>query len=80
MTSEKKERQVSVMQEDILGTRRAAVTETYVNCARCGKATRLRDARIIQSDVLSESHSEFEYLCPECQKALAEGEKDLPLT
>lgn len=80
MTSEKKERQVSVMQEDVLGTRRAAVTETYVNCARCGKATRLRDARIIQSDVLSESHSEFEYLCPECQQALAEGEKDLPLT
>jgi endogenous inhibitor of DNA gyrase (YacG/DUF329 family) len=76
----KEERQVSAMQEDILGTRRAAVTETYVNCARCGKATRLRDAQIIQSDVLSESHSDFEYLCPECQKALAEGEKDLPLT
>jgi DNA-directed RNA polymerase subunit RPC12/RpoP len=68
------------MQEDVLGTRRTAVTETYVNCARCGKATRLRHARIIQSDVLSESHSEFEYLCQECQKALADGEKDLPLT
>jgi DNA-directed RNA polymerase subunit RPC12/RpoP len=74
-----KERQVSFMQEDVLGTRRTAVTETYVTCARCGKATRLRHAHIIQSDVLSESHSEFEYLCPECQKALAEGEKDLPL-
>ena len=68
------------MQEDVLGTRLTAVSETYVNCARCNKATRLRDARIIQSDVLSDSHSEFEYLCPECQKALAEGEKDLPLS
>ncbi|HET8843831.1 MAG TPA: hypothetical protein VFN35_20375 [Ktedonobacteraceae bacterium] len=68
------------MQEDVLGTRRTAVTETYVNCARCGKATRLRHARIIQSDALSESLSEFEYLCPECQKALADGEKDLPIT
>jgi len=67
------------MQEDILGTQRTAITETYVTCARCNKATRLRDARIIQSDVLSESHSEYEYLCPECQKALANGEKDLPL-
>ena len=67
------------MQEDVLGTRRTAVTETYVNCARCGKATRLRYARVIQSDVLSDSRSEFEYLCLECQKALAEGEKDLPL-
>jgi endogenous inhibitor of DNA gyrase (YacG/DUF329 family) len=75
----KKERQVSVMQEDILGTRRTAISETYVNCARCGKATRRRYARVIQSDVFSDSNSEFEYLCPECQKALAEGEKDLPL-
>ncbi len=74
------ERQVSVMQEDVLGTRRAAVSETYVNCARCGKATRLRYARVIQSDVLSDTKSEFEYICPECQKALASGEKELPLT
>jgi DNA-directed RNA polymerase subunit RPC12/RpoP len=79
-TLKQKRKAVSVMQEDVLGTRRTAVSETYVNCARCGKATRLRYARIIQSDVLSDSHSEFEYLCPECQKALAEGEKDLPLS
>jgi DNA-directed RNA polymerase subunit RPC12/RpoP len=68
------------MQEDILGTRRTAVSETYVTCSRCGKATRLRYARVIQSDVFSDSKSEFEYLCPECQKALASGETDLPLS
>jgi DNA-directed RNA polymerase subunit RPC12/RpoP len=73
-------RQESVMQEDILGTRRAAVSETYVICARCGKATRLRDARVIQSDVFSDTLSEYEYICSDCQKALAEGEKDLPLS
>ncbi|MBE3561519.1 MAG: hypothetical protein IMW89_20210 [Ktedonobacteraceae bacterium] len=67
------------MQEDILGTRRTAFSQTYVNCARCGKATRLRYARVIQSDVLSDSHSEYEYICQDCQKALAAGEKDLPL-
>jgi len=67
------------MQEDVLGTRRTAISETYVNCARCNNITRLRDAQIIQSDVLSDSLSEFEYLCPECQKALANGEKDLPV-
>jgi len=67
------------MQEDVLGTRRTAVTETYVTCMRCGKATRLRYARMVQSDVLSESNSEYEYLCSECQAALASGEKDLPL-
>ncbi|HZR42594.1 MAG TPA: hypothetical protein VFB12_20910 [Ktedonobacteraceae bacterium] len=67
------------MQEDVLGTRRTAISETYVNCARCGKATRLRYARVIQSNVLSDSNSEFEYICPECQKALAAGEKDLDL-
>ena len=67
------------MQEDVLGTRRTAVTETYVTCARCSKATRLRHARVIQSDVLSDGKSEYEYICPECQKALAAGEKDLSL-
>jgi len=67
------------MQEDVLGTRRTAISETYVTCARCNKVTSLRYARVIQSDVLSESNSEYEYLCSDCQKALADGEKDLPI-
>jgi uncharacterized protein with PIN domain len=67
------------MQEDVLGTRRTAIPEKYVICARCNKPTRLRYARIVQSDVLSDSHSEYEYICPECQKALADGEKELSL-
>jgi len=68
------------MQEDVLGTRLTAISETYVNCASCNKTTRLRDARVIQSDVLSDTNSEFEYLCPECQAALANGEKDLTIS
>ena len=68
------------MQEDVLGTRLTAISETYVNCARCNKTTRLRDARVIQSDVLSDTNSEIEYLCPECQKALDNGEKDLSIS
>jgi DNA-directed RNA polymerase subunit RPC12/RpoP len=68
------------MQEDVLGTRLTAISETYVNCARCNKTTRIRDARVIQSDVLSDTNSEFEYLCSECQKALANGEKDLTIS
>ena len=68
------------MQEDVLGTRLTAISETYVNCARCNKTTRLRDARVIQSDVLSDTNSEFEYLCPDCQKALDNGEKDLTIS
>ena len=67
------------MQEDVLGTRRTAISDPLVICSRCNKVTRLRFARLIQSDTLSDSHSEYEYLCPECQKALAEGEKDLTL-
>ena len=67
------------MQEDVLGTRRTAISDPFVTCARCNKVTRLRFARIVQSDVLSESNSEYEYLCPECQKALANGEKDMAL-
>ena len=68
------------MQEDVLGTRLTAISETYVICARCNKTTRLRDARVIQSDVLSDTNSEFEYLCPECQQALDNGEKDLTIS
>jgi hypothetical protein len=34
---------------------------------------------VIQSDVLSEGKSEYEYVCPECQEALVAGEKDLSL-
>jgi DNA-directed RNA polymerase subunit RPC12/RpoP len=68
------------MQEDVLGPRQTIVSETYVSCVRCGKATRLRDARIIESEAFSDSLSEYEYMCPDCQKALAEGEKDLPLS
>lgn len=67
------------MQEDVIGTRRTAISDPFVTCARCNKVTRLRYARIIQSDVLSDSNSEYEYLCPECQKALANGEKDIAL-
>jgi uncharacterized protein with PIN domain len=67
------------MQEDILGTRRTAISEKYVNCMKCGKITRLRHARIIKSNVLSDTNSEFEYICPECQKALVAGEEDHPL-
>jgi len=67
------------MQEDVLGTRRTAVSDPFVTCARCNKATRLRYARIVQSDVLSDSNSEYEYLCPECQKALENGEKDIEI-
>jgi predicted SprT family Zn-dependent metalloprotease len=67
------------MQEDVLGTRRTAISDPLVICSRCNKVTRLRYARLVQSDVLSESHSEYEYLCQECQKALDNGEKDLTL-
>ena len=67
------------MQEDVLGTRRTAISETYVNCVRCGKAMLLRYAHVINSDVLSDSNSEFEYICSDCQKSLNAGEKDIPL-
>ncbi|HEV2579798.1 MAG TPA: hypothetical protein VGT44_03005 [Ktedonobacteraceae bacterium] len=70
---------MSVMQEDVLGTRRTVISDPLVVCSRCNKVTRLRFARLVQSDVLSDSHSEYEYLCEECQKALADGEKDLAL-
>jgi DNA-directed RNA polymerase subunit RPC12/RpoP len=68
------------MQEDVLGTRRTAVPGDYVLCAKCGKPTPIRDSHAVESDVLDETLSEFEYICPDCWQALAMGEKDLPIT
>jgi hypothetical protein len=68
----------TIMQEDVLGTRRAASPAAiFVQCVRCGKATPRSEAKIVTADVLSESHSDFEYLCRDCQKAIEMGEQDL---
>lgn len=66
------------MQEDILGTQRAALPITYVQCAQCGEMTPRQTAHLISSDMLSDSHSEYEYLCADCHAALIQGELELP--
>jgi hypothetical protein len=67
------------MEEDELGTQRALGHAEYVACARCGRMTPKQSAAIVPGDAL-EDQSEFQYLCQECQAALASGEKDLPTT
>ncbi len=68
------------MQEDELGTRRTIEpARIFVQCVRCGAMVPRATARIVSADTLSESHSEFEYLCHECHEALAAGETDLPV-
>jgi hypothetical protein len=65
------------MQEDILGTRRAALPVPYVQCSQCSKMTPRRRARLVSGDMLSGSLSEYEYLCADCHEALMRGEHDL---
>ena len=67
------------MEEDELGTQRALGHAEYVACARCGRMIPKQTAAIVPGDAL-EDQSEFQYLCQECQAALASGEKDLPTT
>lgn len=63
------------MQEDILGTRRAAMpTLVFVTCVRCGKATLRGEAKIVDASAYADSEAEFEYLCRDCQIAVANGE------
>ena len=64
------------MQEDILGTQRAAFPIQYVLCTRCGKPVPSKQALLVPSDALSDERSEYEYLCQNCQAELASGEKD----
>lgn len=68
------------MQEDVLGTQRAAFPVSYVQCTRCGRLTARQQAILVPSDALSDERSEYEYLCQDCQAELASGESDLPTT
>jgi hypothetical protein len=67
------------MEEDELGTRHEIDPVDYVACARCGKLLPRNDMALVPSDAL-EGRSEYDYLCPECQVELADGEQDLPLS
>jgi len=66
------------VEEDEIGVQRSLGHQEYVECSRCGQPTLKSAASIVSGDAL-ESQSEYEYLCPECQAALADGEQDLPL-
>lgn len=65
------------MEEDELGVLREIGHRDYVTCSRCGAPIARASAVILPGDAL-EDHSEYRYLCPDCQNALAEGEVDLP--
>jgi len=67
------------MEEDEIGVQRVIGHKEYVVCSRCGQPTEARGAAVVPGDAF-ESQSEFEYLCPSCRRALADGEQDLPLT
>jgi DNA-directed RNA polymerase subunit RPC12/RpoP len=67
------------VEEDVLGTQRVLNHTVYVTCSRCGQAVPRATASIVEGDAL-EDGSEYTYLCADCQRALADGEQDLPTT
>ena len=67
------------MEEDELGVLREIGHREYVTCSRCGMPVARSSAAMLPGDAL-EDHSEYRYLCADCQKALADGEVDLPAT
>ena len=66
------------MEEDELGELRAIGHRNYVTCSRCGSFVDRRTAAIVPGDALEEN-SEYSYICDACQRALADGEQDLPV-
>ncbi|MGH2514462.1 MAG: hypothetical protein ACRDHP_02295 [Ktedonobacterales bacterium] len=64
------------MEEDELGVLRELGHREYVTCSRCG-APVTRDAAAMAPGEALEDASEYRYLCPNCQTALADGEPDL---
>lgn len=69
----------SSVEEDELGVLREIGRRDYVTCSRCGMPVARSAAAVLPGEAL-EDHSEYRYLCPDCQKALADGEVDLPTT
>lgn len=67
------------MEEDEIGVQRVIGHREYVACSRCGQPTVASRVEVVAGDAL-EGQSEYEYLCPSCRQALAEGEQDLPLS
>lgn len=67
------------MQEDLLGPQQEVLGAEYVLCARCGAPVARDAARVVPADAL-DTRSEYDYLCPDCDLALADGEQDLPTT
>jgi hypothetical protein len=67
------------MEEDEIGVQRVFGHQDYVECSRCGLPTNARSAAVVPGDA-TESQSDYEFLCPSCRQALADGEQDLPLT
>jgi len=67
------------VEEDVLGTERVLSHSNYVPCARCGAMVPRQAAAVVPGDAF-EDGSEFQYLCRDCQQAIADGEKDLPTT
>jgi endogenous inhibitor of DNA gyrase (YacG/DUF329 family) len=65
------------VEEDELGVLREMGHREYVTCSRCGMPVARSAAAIAPGDALQD-HSDYRYLCPDCQKALADGEVDLP--
>jgi hypothetical protein len=50
----------------------------FVQCARCGKTVPRSQANIVDANALSESNSDFDYLCRDCQTDPSAGEGDIP--
>lgn len=66
------------MLEEELAAQRMMGRPDYTVCDRCGKAMPKSEATPVEADAL-EGTSQFAYLCRDCQAALANGERDLPL-
>lgn len=67
------------MEEDSLGPQQEVLGSEYVLCARCGAPMTRAAAAVVPADAL-DSRSEYDYLCLDCDLALADGEQDLPTT
>lgn len=67
------------MEEDDAGIHQEIGLGEYAACSRCGRMAPVSTMAVVPADAL-EGTSEYEYLCAACQRALADGEIDLPLT
>ena len=65
------------MLEDVAGAQASGTDHSYFTCPECGQVYRRAEARPQLSTLTDDSHSEYQELCPHCERLDLQGEEPI---